>query len=1067
MKKTFIIFSMLCFANIFAQTSPLDLQLVNINQSTVTSDIIYERVSRFANLYSYNQNGSSHNTASYQFFEQALSELYRASNKTKLISHTELRNRITAELNIPNVVNIGIINTPFSILNYNYENPAAGGLNFNGTLYSQIPNNPPFFDLHAIVIAPLKEVIVGNNLIFNFKTNLIFNNGTKTIKTLTANFGDGINRTIINNGIIVLQTVYINNTNPNGDMKLAFSIVFNDNTMATTYGKIFATGGSSNQPLSALNRPSPCDDDPIKEDLFSTTSRLISDYPYQGLGETQAINGQIEARVFYHSFLSDGITQNTQKKLLKPIIIIDGFDPDDKRKIQDCDCEADPVCTSKNRNSSTGLFNPDNYTSFQDLMAYKDELDQPKNIINILRSIGYDVILVNQPTYWLTDPLNPNAGRKINGGADFVERNGLALATLIKRLNVKLAQNNSTEKLVIMGPSMGGQISRYALAWMEKKFAETGLLEYNHNTRLWVAFDSPNHGANVPMGDQALINLLKDASTEVEKVYNESLNSTASKEMMIELHEQGPDETTVNASYLNGSTISQGMPTNSGNPFYQSHYNNQFNNGVPNSKGFPQNLRKIAIVNGSLSGKIFGGNLENMLDVRGIQRVCVKPASWFGIGGGPSYCFTIKLAEMQAWTLPASSVNDRIAYFDKIVGAGKHTNTTNFNNRGNMDIVAGGKTDIAAVINASITGRPVVGGNPFKDPLGFFTGLLSGVLGGADWQTRNLMADNSFIPTYSSIGIKNPNQSWSNPLDRNLVCSNETYFDSYFGEAANTTHTKLNYNMVNWLLKELAGPPQAPSFPIDQNALVGDNIMCKNTSKTYSFPDVCKVPSAATWSVSSNLQIVSASSYAVVVSQTSTGQATITATFQNGQTLSKNIWIGAPAFMFQFNYFDVQPIKSTVCAVSAVPDVTLQQQGVTNVTYRLCGSNIVTNYQDNFCMMPRNSCCIEFTATNNCGSTTETYDCFLNKQSTKTDYYTVYPNPSKDIVNIDLRDESSVPEKAEVISGELFDIMGLSRAKIEIINNKATFSVSGLNQGIYILKIYINNQVESHQIAVQ
>lgn len=81
--------------------------------------------------------------------------------------------------------------------------------------------------------------------------------------------------------------------------------------------------------------------------------------------------------------------------------------------------------------------------------------------------------------------------------------------------------------------------------------------------------------------------------------------------------------------------------------------------------------------------------------------------------------------------------------------------------------------------------------------------------------------------------------------------------------------------------------------------------------------------------------------------------------------------------------------------------------------------------------------------------------------------YIIYPNPSNDIVNIDLRDENNLPEKGAVITGELFDIIGASKSKVEINNNKATFSVRGLNKGIYVLKIYINNQVESHQIAVE
>ena len=80
---------------------------------------------------------------------------------------------------------------------------------------------------------------------------------------------------------------------------------------------------------------------------------------------------------------------------------------------------------------------------------------------------------------------------------------------------------------------------------------------------------------------------------------------------------------------------------------------------------------------------------------------------------------------------------------------------------------------------------------------------------------------------------------------------------------------------------------------------------------------------------------------------------------------------------------------------------------------------------------------------------------------------TIYPNPSNNIVNIEIRDKSNQLLKNTPVTGELFDLMGYSKAKVEIINNKATFSVQGLNKGIYVLKIYINGQVESHQIAVE
>ena len=81
--------------------------------------------------------------------------------------------------------------------------------------------------------------------------------------------------------------------------------------------------------------------------------------------------------------------------------------------------------------------------------------------------------------------------------------------------------------------------------------------------------------------------------------------------------------------------------------------------------------------------------------------------------------------------------------------------------------------------------------------------------------------------------------------------------------------------------------------------------------------------------------------------------------------------------------------------------------------------------------------------------------------------FTVFPNPSNDVVYIGLKDITKKPEKETVITGELYDILGFSKTKVNIVNNKASFSVKGLNKGIYILKIYINNQVESHQISVE
>ncbi len=1104
MKKLFIFLGLVVFLKTQAQ-STLDQQLVNVNQSTVTSGIIYERVKTFSNLYTYNQPNGTNNTADYQYFEQALSELHRASNKLKLISHYELRNRNVADVNSKNVVNIGIINTQYSVMNYNFENPALGGLTFANDLYSQVAGKVPFYDMHALVIAPLKNVAQGNTITYKFKTNLLLTNGTRTIKKLVANLGDGVLRTVINNGVIVIPSVNITNSGANGFKNLIFNVTFNNNLTMTTNGKIYLfkpissvvvapLAASTSGNIVANPQGTPCGFDDITEDMLETdpaklaisgnSKRLVSDYPYQGLNETVAIQGEIEARIYYRK--KNGTEPNLQRTLLKPIIIIDGFDPTDTRKFEDCDCQNDATCAEKYTVGAT--FSNENHRSLVDLMVYKNSSGIDKNFIITLRDLGFDVIIVNQPNY-------VRNGVKIDGGADFIERNAMNLASLLKKLNQTLLANNSNNKIVIVGPSMGGQISRYALAWMEKKFAETGLAQYNHNTRLWVAFDSPNLGSNVPLGDQALINLLSEDSADAERKYKEYLGSTASKELLIEYHQQAtitlpifgtiPNVSAVINANLSGETTTMGMSTNRGNPYFQYHYNNQFNNGLPNSKGYPMNLRKIAIVNGSLSGVTTGTASEKILDIKAIQRACFQP---FSIAGwSPSICNTIKLSDIEAYNMPNPSGYAKIAYFDKIIGSGKHTNASNLNIRGNMDTVPGGTYGATGDISTGITGIPVIGtrGSFWQYPGDNLRYFFSSLLGGAEWDVRTLKPIHSFIPTFSALGIKNPNQNWSSPLNRNLVCSNETPFDSYFGEAENTEHTLLNYKSVDWFLKELETSPvnpQAPVFPLQKNLIAGPNTICDNANYTYIFDDICKIPSSnASWAVYPNSQLVSSTPTSVIINGNYNGEVLIRATFPNGQSTVAKVWVGAPSTV----YYVAKPSKCKFEYTPQYDDPTANYtweyiSGTGTAAYPVemslmqSGNKLIFNAYSDFTIQLKltvvNNCGTEISYINN-GHIIDPYPpfCAIERPSNTSynTFYKIYPNPTNHIINVELKNQDQRPAQNSIINAELYNMMGEVKRNVTITNNIASIDVSGLPHGIYLLKINIDGVAESHQVAVQ
>ena len=443
----------LCVGSAIAQTNLVDSQLQNIDQSAVTSGIIYDRVTPLADLCVFNMpTEKPHNIADFRFFKQALFELHKASNYKKLISIDQLEQKLLRYKSEMNVVPIGIINTPFQILNYNPENAKESGLILKDKLFTQVDGKDAFLNGYALVVAPLKNAMQGDQIIYRFSTDLIFNNGDK-IQSLTADFGDGTLRKIIENGILIISEVKIENNKRNGDKKLNFSVELSNKFVFKTNSTIYTVQGNVNN--KTLNsQPIAC------ASAITGSLNLIENFKtnyveavesFQGLNETAALKGQIEARVFYHTN-----NQNTTKTLLKPIIIVDGFDPSDSRKIEDCDCERVADCQEENKDKATGIYNPNNHKSFVELMTYKNQANNDTNFINDLRNQGYDVIIVNQPNY-TTDGVN------VDGGADFIERNAYAFVQLVKEVNVKLQANGSNEKLVVMGPSMGGQITRYAL----------------------------------------------------------------------------------------------------------------------------------------------------------------------------------------------------------------------------------------------------------------------------------------------------------------------------------------------------------------------------------------------------------------------------------------------------------------------------------------------------------------------------------------------------------------------------------------------------------------------------
>lgn len=74
-----------------------------------------------------------------------------------------------------------------------------------------------------------------------------------------------------------------------------------------------------------------------------------------------------------------------------------------------------------------------------------------------------------------------------------IRANAQLLIQIIEHINQKKRESFSTEKNVIMGQSMGGLVTRYALRQMEFD-------AHPHETSTYISHDSPHLGANVPLG---------------------------------------------------------------------------------------------------------------------------------------------------------------------------------------------------------------------------------------------------------------------------------------------------------------------------------------------------------------------------------------------------------------------------------------------------------------------------------------------------------------------------------------------------------------------------------------
>lgn len=555
MKKLYFLSVLLLSCSSFAQQFKL-LDYSNFDQTDLKTNLFIKNVSPLSSI------AKNSDTYTFHGFLQQYKEFANNDNQELFTNFKNLQ-RFNQAINYSNSISIGLIHVEFETLNKNNLNNRDISLDNDKVNRNNL--DYIFNRYTSTLITPLATTKRGLQTTFILNNNYYVNNTSNTIVSIQANFDNGNGLNPIN-----FNTPIDSNYSKEGEKEITFIIELSNGETITRYSNIIIE--ASQKDLTQANRMTPSE---ITSSIIADLSSYAGATSHAGLAEYEVFLG------------ADNI-------LDKPIFIIDGFDPSDTRNIP-------------------GLYNLLNFDNNGTTQNLADDVRNDEN---------FDVVLINFPSYFvlangnlqslanstdingdtIIDTLDYPGSILVDGGADFIERNAFSVIDIITLINT---QKVGTEENVIIGPSMGGLISRYALNYMEAN-------SLPHETRLWLSFDSPHLGANVPIGFQHLFNYLGygldtwvgDFSLEaVRPIVDGMLKSAAARQMLTDHFE--PHLANGEIAEFNSNIL---LPI-------AHNYSTTFFSGINNltTSGFPETTRNVSLINGSGIGNPYQNKNGNDL----------------------------------------------------------------------------------------------------------------------------------------------------------------------------------------------------------------------------------------------------------------------------------------------------------------------------------------------------------------------------------------------------------------------------------------------------------------------
>lgn len=683
-----------------------------------------------------------------------------------------------------------------------------------GQMAAQCPNNATddvrtvYLDFefastgYGFTVNPCRLHSLHNQVQFIPKFENEYSNGNWNDKTFWCDPGDGTPKFEMKKDEIVVHVYPVNTGNTLQSYALAFE-------MRSSNGTVLQYDGPYDfliKPVSANNSASVPSSYLPPDEVWAVNSSATFEppaanaFPAGSQYNTNTTGGG-------HAYVK--FAQGHGGKLIRPLIFVDGIDFStttytyDGNIIRHGSTGWDVLVMGNDAsapnpfdiNPETGLPTPSEFKYY------------PTAIRTLLEEEHYDIVFMD-----------------FTVGADYIQKNGLVLVKLLQMINERKAQDATKAQPacdnVILGASMGGQVAKWALSYME----ENGL---DHQCHTYVSFDSPQRGAHIPLPIQAFAYLAYLTGQDSENLWGR-LQSPAARQMLIatltgsqEGGTTGLGDVSINIEQYDACTLSGfegNLPVEFGG-FGNTLTLRQGFAGEIGALGYPKNTRNIAISCGSSNGtkQSFDDGEEyfnskrtedppniacgHSGDVLGVSMAAI-PGGATDPGTILAFCAPNGLGGAGCSTIPINELE-----------GGLFSGFIPFE----YDMIAGNdvpqKYKLLEIANASTL--PSLDNAPGCKRGDLLTIQNELVKAGA---TTTVNAGyTTFMPTLSLLDIQWPmdNEHLVMALDKpTVLAQNLTPFDDYYAPSTNLRHIELTEEMLNFVTAQLPLGEAAAGQPL-------------------------------------------------------------------------------------------------------------------------------------------------------------------------------------------------------------------------------------------------------------